>query len=66
MEKSDGLVHCSVKNAAVLCENHRERVTQIWTSLSEEEEEDDEEEEEERKPSGDSLVRYFRDAYKPL
>ena len=23
-EKSDGLVHCSVKNAAVLCENHRE------------------------------------------
>jgi len=30
LEKSDGLVHCSVKNAAVLCENHREkRVTQI-------------------------------------
>ena len=24
--KSDGLVHCSVENAAVLCENHRERV----------------------------------------
>ena len=24
LEKSDGLVHCSVKNAAVLCENHRE------------------------------------------
>jgi len=23
LEKSDGLVHCSVKNAAVLCENHR-------------------------------------------
>ena len=36
--KSDGLVHCSVENAAVLCENHRESVTQIWTSLSEEEE----------------------------
>jgi len=31
--KSDGLVHCSVKNAAVLCENHRETVTQIWTGL---------------------------------
>ena len=29
LEKSDGLVHCSVENAAVLCENHRERVTQI-------------------------------------
>ena len=55
LEKSDGLVHCSVKNAAVLCENHRERVTQIWTNSSEEEEE-------ERKifwPSGDFLVRYF-------
>jgi len=24
LEKSDGLVHCSVKYAAVLCENHRE------------------------------------------
>jgi len=24
LEKSDGLVHSSVKNAAVLCENHRE------------------------------------------
>ena len=24
LEKSDGLVHCSVENAAVLCENHRE------------------------------------------
>ena len=60
--KSDGLVHCSVKNAAVLCENHRERVAQIWTSPSEEEEE----EEEERKtfwPSGDFLVRYFCDAF---
>ena len=29
LEKSERLVHCSVKNAAVLCENHRERVTQI-------------------------------------
>ena len=29
LEKSDGLVHCSVKNAAVLCENHCERVMQI-------------------------------------
>ena len=29
LEKSNGLVHCSVKNAAVLCENHRQRVTQI-------------------------------------
>jgi len=28
LEKRDGLVHCSVKNA-VLCENHREIVTQI-------------------------------------
>ena len=27
-------------NAAVLCENHRERVMQIWTSPSEEEEEE--------------------------
>jgi len=31
LEKSDGLVHCLVKN-------HRERVTQIRTSPSEEEE----------------------------
>ena len=28
--KSNGLVHCSVKNAAVLYENNRERVTQIY------------------------------------
>ena len=58
-EKSDGLVHYSVKNAAVLCENHHERVTQIGTSPSEEEEE-------ERKTfwlSGDFLVQYFRDAF---
>ena len=27
----NGLVHCSVKNAAVLCKNHRGRVTQSWT-----------------------------------
>ena len=39
--KSNGLVHCSVKNAVVLCENHRERVMQIWTSPSEEEEEEE-------------------------
>jgi len=48
-----GKVHFSVKNAAVLCENHRERVTQIRTCPSEEEE---------RKtfwPSGDFLVRCF-------
>ena len=25
LEKSDGLVHCSIQNAAVLCENHHER-----------------------------------------
>ena len=57
-------MHYSVKNAAVLYENHRERVTQIWTSPSEEEKE--EEEEEERKtfwPSGDFLVWCFRDAF---
>ena len=62
LEKGDGLVHCSVKNAAVLCENHRERVTLILTSQFEEEEE----EEEERKtfwPPGDFLVRYFCDAF---
>jgi len=29
LEKSDGLVHCSVENAVVLCESHHERVTQI-------------------------------------
>ena len=29
-------MHCSVKNAVVLCENQCERVTQIWTSPSEE------------------------------
>ena len=28
-KKAMGLVHCSVKNAAVLCKNHPERVTQI-------------------------------------
>ena len=60
--KKRWLVHCLVKNAAVLCENHHERVTQIWTSPSEEEEE----EEEERKtfwPSGDFLVQYFHDPF---
>ena len=31
LEKSNGLVHCSVKNAAVLCEYHCERVMRIWT-----------------------------------
>jgi len=35
-KKSDELVHCSAENAVVLCENHRESVTQIWTSTSEE------------------------------
>jgi len=44
--------HCPVKNAAVLCENHRERVAQIWTSPFEEEEEEEEEEEKEVKPFG--------------
>jgi len=34
--KSDGVVHCSVQNAAVSCVNHRERFTQYWASLSEE------------------------------
>ena len=64
--KSDGLVHCSVKNGAVLCENHRERVTQIWTSPSGEEEEEEEEEEERKKNilavwwlSGSVLSRCF-------
>ena len=67
--KSDGLVHCSVKNAAVLCENHHERVTQIWTSLSEGGGGGgggEGEEEEERKTfwlSGDFLVRYFHNAF---
>jgi len=28
LEKSNGLVHCSVEIAAVLCKNHHERVTQ--------------------------------------
>jgi len=50
--KSDGLVHFSVKNAGVLCENHRERVTQFWTSPSEEEEE-------ERKHFGRLLTFWF-------
>ena len=62
-KKSDGLVHCSVKNAAVLCKNHRERGTQIWTSPSEEEEEEEEEERKTFWPSSDFLVRYFRDAF---
>ena len=31
--KSDGLVYYSVKNAAVLCKNHRERVTQFFEIL---------------------------------
>ena len=51
------LVHCSVTNAAIMCWNHRERVTQIWTSHSEEEEE--EEEEEEKTFSGSVLSRCF-------
>ena len=59
MEKSDGLVHCLEENATVLCENHRERVTQILPSPS------DEEEKKKKKtfwPSDDFLVRYFRNA----
>jgi len=51
LEKSNGLVHCSVKYADVLCENHRERVTQISPSEEKEEEEED------------FLVRYFDDAF---
>jgi len=34
--KPDGLVHCSVENVAVLCENHCDRFTQFWTSLYDE------------------------------
>lgn len=30
-EKIDGAMHCSVHNAAVLCENHHERVMQLST-----------------------------------
>ena len=59
LEKSNGLVHCSVKNAAVLCKNRRERVLQISRS-------EEEEEVEERKTfwlSGDFLVGYFRNAF---
>ena len=56
LEKSNGLVHCSVENA-VLCRNHCERVTQILTTPSKEKEK--------RTfwPSGDFLVRYFRNAF---
>jgi len=32
--KNDGVVHCSVQNAAVSCVNQRERFTQYWASLS--------------------------------
>ena len=57
-------MHCSAENAAVLCENHCEKVTQIWTSpLEEEEEKEEEEEEEEERRFCDFLVRYFRDAF---
>jgi len=50
LEKSDGLVHCSMKNAAVLWENQEEeeeegrRRRRFW-------------------PSGDFLVRYFCDTF---
>ena len=57
--KSDVLVHCSVKNAAVLCENRRERVTQIWTSPSEEEEEEEEEEKKKEKHFGRLVTFWF-------
>ena len=36
--KSNGLVLCSMQNAAVMCANHRQRVTQFGASPSEEEE----------------------------
>jgi len=52
-------------NAAVLCKNHCERVTQFWTSPSKEEEK--EEEGKRRKitfwPSGDFLVLYYFNAF---
>ena len=54
LEKRDGLVHCSVKNAAV-CEKTIVKESHKF-----------ELEEEERKkiwPSGDFLVRYIRDAF---
>ena len=66
-------MHCSVQNAAVLCENDLESVTQFWTSLSEEEEEEEDEEEEEEEAedeegtfwlSGDFLVWYFHNAFR--
>jgi len=50
-------MHCSVENAAVLCENYHKRVMQISTSLSEEEEK--EEEEEERKHFGRLVTFWF-------
>ena len=34
--KSNGVVHCSVKNDAVSCVNHCERITQYWAILPEE------------------------------
>ena len=40
-------MYCSVENAAVLCKNHCESGTQIWTNPTEEEEEEEEEGEEE-------------------
>ena len=52
-------MHCSVKNAAVLCKNHPERVAQIWTSPYEEEEEEEEEDDDEEEGGGSVLSRCF-------
>jgi len=54
--KSDGVLHCSVQNAAVLCKSHSERVPQFLTSPSEEEKK-------RRKTFWDFLVQYFRDTF---
>ena len=57
LSKSDGVVHCSVENAAVLCKHHSEGVSEL-ACLKEEEAAEDQ-----VWQFGDFLVRYFRDCF---
>ena len=67
VEKSDGLVHYSVKNTAVIVKESRKfELACLKKKKKKKKKKEEEEEEEERKTfwlSGDFLVRYFGNAF---
>ena len=65
LEKSDGLVHCSLGNAAVLCENHRERIMQFELAHLNKRKKMKKKKKKKKViwPSGDFLVWHSHDAF---